>query len=139
MLDKLIGVAEDVESKVFYCKMKGDYYRYLSEVAEEDSKESGWCLSKNSPIGQYHHFLKPIVVKKSSQDAYEEATELAKSDKDGLASTHPIRLGLALNYSVFHYEIMQSRVKACELAKEVCWPVTVAVQLMFNNDNHCLY
>lgn len=32
--------------------------------------------------------------------------------------THPIRLGLALNFSVFYYEIKDDSAKACELAKE---------------------
>lgn len=49
-----------------------------------------------------------------SLKAYEEAQEIAKK---GLAPTHPIRLGLALNFSVFHYEIKLSQEKACELAK----------------------
>ena len=34
LLDKfLIAKASNAESKVFYLKMKGDYYRYLAEVA----------------------------------------------------------------------------------------------------------
>ena len=34
-----------------------------------------------------------------------------------MKSTHPIRLGLALNYSVFYYEILNSPDNACKLAK----------------------
>ena len=37
LLDKhLIAKASNAESKVFYLKMKGDYYRYLAEVASAD-------------------------------------------------------------------------------------------------------
>jgi len=35
-----------------------------------------------------------------------------------LKTTHPIRLGLALNFSVFYYEVLNNPTKACELAKE---------------------
>ncbi len=52
----------------------------------------------------------------SSQCAYQEAFEIAKSK---MQSTHPIRLGLALNFSVFYYEILNSPDRACHLAKQV--------------------
>jgi len=59
-------------------------------------------------------FLADVVSK--SQEAYEAAMEIAKAQ---LAPTHPIRLGLALNYSVFYYEILNNSDNACKLAKQV--------------------
>ena len=49
-----------------------------------------------------------------SLEAYQSATEIAATE---LAPTHPIRLGLALNFSVFYYEILNSPDKACQMAK----------------------
>jgi len=95
LLDKfLIAKASNPESKVFYLKMKGDYYRYLAEVATGDARAG---------------------VVEDSQKSYQEAFEIAKSD---MQPTHPIRLGLALNFSVFYYEILNSPDKACQLAKQ---------------------
>ncbi|TAQ83225.1 hypothetical protein B7494_g8448 [Chlorociboria aeruginascens] len=95
VLDKhLIPSAKSGESKVFYHKMKGDYHRYLAEFAIGDKrKESA----------------------DKSLEAYKNATEVAQTD---LAPTHPIRLGLALNFSVFYYEILNSPDQACHLAKQ---------------------
>jgi len=94
LLDQyLIAKASNAESKVFYLKMKGDYYRYLAEVAIGDAR---------------------AAVLDDSQKAYQEAFEIAKSK---MQPTHPIRLGLALNFSVFYYEILNSPEKACQLAK----------------------
>merc|ERR1712055_422803 len=95
LLDKfLIAKASNAESKVFYLKMKGDYYRYLAEVATGDARAG---------------------VVDDSQKSYQDAFEIAKSD---MQPTHPIRLGLALNFSVFYYEILNSPDKACQLAKQ---------------------
>jgi len=95
LLDKfLIAKASNPESQVFYLKMKGDYYRYLSEVALGDAK---------------------TAVVGDSQKAYHDAFEISKSK---MQPTHPIRLGLALNFSVFYYEIQNSPDKACQLAKQ---------------------
>lgn len=48
-------------------------------------------------------------------EAYSAASSIANSE---LPPTHPIRLGLALNFSVFYYEILNSPDKACHLAKQ---------------------
>ncbi len=53
-------------------------------------------------------------MKQEAQDSYQRATHEAES----LKSTHPIRLGLALNYSVFYYEILNSPEIACKIAKK---------------------
>jgi len=94
LLDKhLIEKASNAESKVFYLKMKGDYYRYLAEVAGSTRAE----------------------VIDNSDKAYQEAFDIAKVQ---MQPTHPIRLGLALNYSVFFYEIKNVPDRACGLAKQ---------------------
>ena len=51
-----------------------------------------------------------------SNEAYQKATDIAK---EKMLPTHPIRLGLALNFSVFYYEIMNEPEEACKLAKAV--------------------
>ncbi|KAF2290704.1 hypothetical protein GH714_015075 [Hevea brasiliensis] len=60
-----------------------------------------------------------LVMRKEAADlsmkAYETATTAAEAD---LPPTHPIRLGLALNFSVFYYEILNSPERACHLAKQ---------------------
>ncbi len=58
-----------------------------------------------------------LAVIEDSQKAYQDAFEISKSK---MQPTHPIRLGLALNFSVFYYEILNSPDKACQLAKQVC-------------------
>ncbi|XP_038614344.1 14-3-3 protein sigma [Tachyglossus aculeatus] len=89
----LIKRAGDAESRVFYLKMKGDYYRYLAEVAAGDDKKR---------------------TIDSARGAYQEAMDIGKNE---MPPTNPIRLGLALNFSVFHYEIASSPEEAIALAK----------------------
>ncbi|CDJ47003.1 14-3-3 protein, putative [Eimeria brunetti] len=93
LTDKLLPRTTDSESRVFYYKMKGDYYRYISEFSNEEGKKAS---------------------AEQAEDSYKRATDTAEAE---LPSTHPIRLGLALNYSVFYYEILNQPQKACEMAK----------------------
>ena len=57
-----------------------------------------------------------LAVVEDSQKSYQEAFDISKSK---MQPTHPIRLGLALNFSVFYYEIINSPARACHLAKQV--------------------
>ena len=52
---------------------------------------------------------------KPSNPVTQTATDVAQTE---LTPTHPIRLGLALNFSVFYYEILNSPDRACHLAKQ---------------------
>ena len=80
------------ETEVFYLKMCGDYYRYLSEFRGVND----------------HH-------KKDAEKYYKMAMDVAEAH---LNETHPTRLGLALNFSVCYYEILKEPEKACDLAKK---------------------
>merc|ERR1712075_22267 len=51
----------------------------------------------------------------SAKEAYEDASKVAATD---LVVTHPIRLGLALNFSVFHYEVLNNPEEACKMARQ---------------------
>ena len=57
-----------------------------------------------------------VEVIEESQRAYNDAFDIAKNQ---MQPTHPIRLGLALNFSVFYYEILNAPDRACHLAKQV--------------------
>jgi len=91
--DHLIEEATTGESKVFYQKMKADYYRYIAEYTTGDAKTKAADDAKS---------------------AYEDAQAIAAKD---LAVTHPIRLGLALNFSVFQYEVLANPDDACKMAR----------------------
>ena len=95
MLDKyLIPNSQDPETKVLYMKIKADYYRYHCEFAEGDEFEE----AKNNAL-----------------KIYKEAYDIALKD---INIYNSIRLGLALNYSVFKYEIMDSKNEAYDIAQK---------------------
>lgn len=87
---ELFKRAADDEAKVFYTKMKGDYNRYIAEYAEGDLKQK---------------------VSNAALEAYKEATDYAKS----LPVLSPNSLGLALNFSVFYYEVMNDHETAIKI------------------------
>jgi len=77
------------EAQAFFVKMVGDYYRYIAENAKGDVLET---------------------VKHKAKAAYEQANSI------DMAACNPIKLGLALNFSVFNYEVLKDHATACELA-----------------------
>ena len=87
----VLGKTNDDESRAFFLKMIGDYCRYIAESAKGDRLEK---------------------TKTDALQAYQEACGVAEKS---LNACNSIRLGLALNFSVFHYEVMQDVRKACEL------------------------
>mmetsp|Transcript_30356 Transcript_30356/g.49052 ORF Transcript_30356/g.49052 Transcript_30356/m.49052 type:complete len:258 (+) Transcript_30356:123-896(+) len=94
LVEHLIPHSTTGESKVFYYKMKGDYHRYLAEFAQGQERQG---------------------AADDSLAAYKAASDVAATE---LPPTHPIRLGLALNFSVFYYEILNFPDRACALAKQ---------------------
>lgn len=72
--------------------MKGDFNRYLAEFVQPNA----------------------IVVRKSLE-SYSAAYQMATRS---LSKTHPLLLGLVLNFSVFYIDVLNDREKACELAKQ---------------------
>jgi len=85
--------ASSAEAKVFYLKMKADYYRYTGEVCTGTELEG---------------------VSQKALENYEEAKKVSET----LVPTDPVRVGLALNYSVFLYEIRKKPKEACAMAKK---------------------
>ena len=83
---------QETEGKAFFLKMIGDYFRYMAESAQGDT------------LAQ---------ARDGALENYKQA-EIAGKD---LPACNPIKLGLALNFSVFHYEVMQDNKQACQLAE----------------------
>jgi hypothetical protein len=79
----------DGEAKCFFVKMVGDYYRYMTENAKD---------------------AKLASAKDNALKAYQDAMAIT------LPPCSPIKLGLALNFSVFHYEGMKDSKMAVDLA-----------------------
>ncbi|CAL1265368.1 unnamed protein product [Larinioides sclopetarius] len=106
-------IISSIEQKAcFLICRKGDYHRYLAEFATgNDRKEA----AENSLV------------------AYKAASDIAMTE---LPPTHPIRLGLALNFSVFYYEIAAFDDAIAELdtlSEESYKDSTLIMQLLRDN------
>ena len=87
--EKVLAKSCEEEAKAFFVKMVGDYYRYMAENAKDAKLEE---------------------TKSKALAAYNEANGIT------LPACNPIKLGLALNFSVFHYEAMKDPKAAIDLA-----------------------
>ncbi|KAG2254731.1 hypothetical protein Bca4012_102211 [Brassica carinata] len=90
----LIPSTTNVESTVYYYAMKANYFRYMAEFGSDAEREG---------------------AADNSLEAYKIAMETAEG---GLSPTNMVRLGLALNFSIFNYGILKSTESACKLAKK---------------------
>ena len=79
--------------KVFFRKMAADYQRYLCEIF------SGELLKEAAEKSLMYYKLAAMYADKN------------------LHPTDPIRLGVALNFSVFYYETLRAPDRACLLAR----------------------
>ncbi len=87
-----LELASEPEARIFFIKMKGDYYRYLAEIGggSNDAKEK-------------------------SIECYDQARDIMNSE---LSPTNPIRLGMALSWATFSHDILQEPERAIKIAKE---------------------
>ncbi|CDW77668.1 14-3-3 protein [Stylonychia lemnae] len=83
---------QEAEGRAFFLKMVGDYFRYMAESATGD---------------------KLAQARDGALQHYKEAEAAGRE----LQACNPIKLGLALNFSVFYYEVMQDNKQACTLAE----------------------
>ena len=98
----ILGLVETVllpsnnepENTIFYLKVKADYSRYICEFSAGEIK---------------------LNASYTTQEIYQKAFELCIKN---LPPTNPLRLGVALNFSVFYYDILLKQDKACEIAKK---------------------
>ena len=80
----------DVESKIFYLKMKGDFNRYLAENE----------INKEKTIDETRKY-------------YNEGLKISQN----LPFHNYLKLGLYLNYSIFYKDILNDNEKAIEMSK----------------------
>lgn len=90
-----------LETKLFYTRMKADYFRNLAEVETGDRKE---------------------IAITSASNAFDTVIDATFSIDTAslLPLAHPVRLRMGLSYSVFQYEIIHNRKFAVECAERTC-------------------
>ena len=88
------------KAQIELLKMHADFNRYLIEIYEHKPSEFRDIL--------------PGTIRQAS-DTYKEASVLAETLE--LSSTDPVVLGLALNYSVFTFDVLHKPREACQIAK----------------------
>eukprot|EP00405_Crypthecodinium_cohnii_P018748 CAMPEP_0206478390 /NCGR_PEP_ID=MMETSP0324_2-20121206/35994_1 /ASSEMBLY_ACC=CAM_ASM_000836 /TAXON_ID=2866 /ORGANISM="Crypthecodinium cohnii, Strain Seligo" /LENGTH=307 /DNA_ID=CAMNT_0053954625 /DNA_START=101 /DNA_END=1021 /DNA_ORIENTATION=- len=93
VLGKLLARADAGEPIVFYLKLQADYRRYLAEVSDEED------------VAEAH---------RAAEEGYLEALNEAEMH---LLHTHPVKLGLLLNWSVFLHEGLERTAEAVFVAK----------------------
>jgi len=87
-----LAEAKSPENLVFFLKMVGDYNRYMAEIKQPND-----------------------TYARAAADAYRRGQETSQLS---LATTDPVRLGLALNYSTYFYDIAKNPVLACATARK---------------------
>ena len=125
MDNNLIPLARTEESKVLDYKVKGDHYRHLADCAKGDAESkkfhpgevSSMLLTKMRETAEAYLGTKVNdAVSKAAVNArvaFAEDTKVAEKD---LVVTHPIRVSLTLNFSVFRYEVFHNPDEACKMA-----------------------
>ena len=89
----LIKNSEENLTKIYYLKLKGDFNRYITEY------EKGLTREKASNV---------------ASKAYQDAMNLAKN----MNIMNRLLLGLALNFSIYQYEVVGERKNAMSIAEE---------------------
>lgn len=106
---QLLPNAKDAESRVFYEKLKADYYRYICESKPAEEKTE--TINK-------------------AKECYENALEIANNE---IQPARPTSLGLILNYSVFLYEIIGQKKEAIELAQKTYNECSTSIDELSDN------
>lgn len=107
----LLKKAEDDDAKVFYLKMKGDYYKYMAEYSPKELQKK---------------------LQDATLDAYSQATKIAVN----LSPINRNSLGLVVNFSVFLYEVKEEQEKAFKMAQDA---IFASLDIIDSIDDDIMY